>query len=133
MQSSGTVLSVFTADDAANAHVLMARAYADGGGSVGPFDAWWSALSSDAEYDPKAMFAIREGGRLVGFVHCWSSGFIKDLVVAPEHQRQGLGRALVLRVFEYFTAAGREQVRLKVLRDNDKAIAFYRSLGMRNV
>ena len=50
----------------------------------------------------------------------------QDILVCPDHQRQGVGRELFQRVFAPF-----QNVRQKVLMtDNDEAqIAFYESLG----
>src|SRR5918995_1677387 len=84
-------------------HALLVEAYARGGGYVEPFAIWWPSLRDNPEYDPTLCFiAADEHGEILGVAQCWTSGFIKDLAVAPVKRRQGLGAALLchaLRVF----------------------------------
>jgi ribosomal protein S18 acetylase RimI-like enzyme len=49
--------------------------------------------------------------------------------VHPEHQRRGIGRALVSALIEHARAAGLLRLELYVRADNPRAIALYRSLG----
>ena len=52
--------------------------------------------------------------------------YIQDILVLPEHQRQGIGTALVRAVLEHF----REVRQIVLATDNTpKTIAFYESLG----
>ncbi len=57
--------------------------------------------------------------------------FVKDLAVHPAARRRGLGRALMLAVFQEFSRRGAVHVDLKVREENAAAQALYRSLGMR--
>ena len=80
------------------------------------------------------MFLARDGtGRLAGVAQCWTSGFVKDLAVARDWRRRGLGRALMLRVFAAFAERGAPSVDLKVRAGNTAGRAFYDALGMRKV
>ena len=56
-------------------------------------------------------------------------GWINYLAVAPERQREGLGRALVLEAERRLHAMGCPKVNLQVRRANAAVIAFYASLG----
>ena len=56
--------------------------------------------------------------------------YIDDLYVIGEFRRQGLGKTLSIRAFEYAKANGCHSVRWLVKRSNIKAIAFYRTLGV---
>jgi ribosomal protein S18 acetylase RimI-like enzyme len=124
-------LKNFTPGLAGDAHALLELAYADGGGSVASFAAWWSALSGDSEYDPGLCFAAYDAnGKLVGFAQCWKESFVKDFVVHPHHRRRGIGRALLWHIFQVFQARGAQTVDLKVHTANMAGIRLYESLGM---
>ncbi|MFW6027727.1 MAG: GNAT family N-acetyltransferase, partial [bacterium] len=62
--------------------------------------------------------------------HCWTTGFIKDIAVAPAYRRRGVGRALMAEIFRAFHRRGAAWVDLKVQADNHSAIAFYEAIGM---
>lgn len=49
--------------------------------------------------------------------------------VHPEHQRRGIGRALMRTLLDHARARGLERVELYVRADNERAHALYRSLG----
>jgi predicted N-acetyltransferase YhbS len=68
----------------------------------------------------------RDGGALVGFVNvAWDGGdhaFLLDTKVASEHQRQGIGAALVGRAARHAKAAGCEWLHVDF---EDHLAAFY--------
>jgi len=71
-----------------------------------------------------------EGKRLVGFVNvAWDGGvhaFLLDATVHPDHQRQGLGRALVQEATALARARAVEWLHV----DYEEALtAFYRDCG----
>lgn len=113
------------------AHRLLELGYAGGGGTVAPFDIWWRDLTNDPEYDPNlCMYVKHESGTMIALAQCWTSAFVKDLVVHPGYRRRGVGRMLLLHVFAEFKARLASSVRLKVERNNLAAMRFYRSVGM---
>jgi ribosomal protein S18 acetylase RimI-like enzyme len=128
----GTQLISFSEDCARACHTLLELAYQDGGGSVPAFAKWWGSLAQDSEYDPALCFPVHDGeGRLVGFAQCWTTGFVKDLVVHPSHRRRGIGRALLTHIFQVFRQKGAKAVCLKVEASNRSgAIQLYENLGM---
>ena len=128
----GLHLKNFTPACAGDAHALLELAYANGGGSVPSFEVWWRALSQDSQYDPDLCFPVRdEVGKLVGFAQCWTTAFVKDLVVHPDFRKRGVGRALLLHIFQVFQKRGAAAVELKVQTDNPSgAVQFYARLGM---
>lgn len=79
-----------------------------------------------------SVVAARQHGRLVGLARVISDGaticYLQDLLVHPEVQREGVGRALVLAALEPYAS-----VRQKVLLTDDEPgqRAFYESLGYR--
>lgn len=126
-----TYLKAFSELDAVAAHALLKFAYADGGGSVASFEEWWNRLSGDEEYDPALCFPVYDAeDRLIGFCQCWTTAFVKDVVVHPRYQRRGVGSALLLHAFHVFGDRSAKTVDLKVLANNSAAIRFYESLGM---
>jgi ribosomal protein S18 acetylase RimI-like enzyme len=124
-------LHILAAADAAEVHELLVISYARGGGTVPPFETWWTSLIDDAEFDANLCFLVRnDTGDLIAFAHCWTTAFIKDLVVHPNYRRQGFGHALLLHIFSVFKASGGTSVSLKVQSDNVAAIQLYGQAGM---
>jgi ribosomal protein S18 acetylase RimI-like enzyme len=131
---SGIRLAAFEPDKhAVDAHQCLTAAFAQGGGSVPPFEQWWTTLRSDPEFETTLFFiAVDAEGQIAGLAQCWSSGFIKDLAVASEWRRRGLGQALLLHVFACFRQRGAPHVDLKVERDNPSGAArLYHRAGMK--
>ncbi|MBA4226897.1 MAG: GNAT family N-acetyltransferase [Hyphomonas sp.] len=127
----GISLAPFTDGIAPALHALMAEGYGPGEGDVSGFEDWWPALRRDSEFDPQLVFTARAGdGSIAGVCQCWTSAFVKDLVVAPTHRRRGIGAALMLTAFAAFQARGARHVDLKVMPGNARAIALYQRLGM---
>ena len=112
-------------------HQTLKGGYGNGGGSVAGFDCWWSALTTDAEYDPSLIFLVDSGSATpVAVAICWSSAYVKDLVVALAARRQRLASNMLRHIFHIFRARGAGAVDLKVDAENRAAIALYRSVGM---
>jgi ribosomal protein S18 acetylase RimI-like enzyme len=113
-------------------HRLLETAYAHGGGAVLPFNAWWEQLIGDDEYEPALVFlAAGPTGGIVGVGQCWTSAFVKDLAVAQDWRRLGIGGALLRHSFNAFRARGAACVDLKVEQGNPSyAERLYCRLGM---
>lgn len=114
-------------------HSLVRLGYANGYGSVGSLEQWQQCLLHDAEYDPNLCVICLLDGEVVGVAQAWTSAYLKDLVVHPHRQGQGLGRALLNHVFAVFRARGEANVDLKVMRHNHRARHLYLALGMTEV
>jgi ribosomal protein S18 acetylase RimI-like enzyme len=126
-----SVVSFQPSHHAALLHGMLEAAYRDGGGSVSGLADWWRTLTTDAEYQPGLVFLVaRQNAAPVAAAICWTSAYVKDLVVARNARRQGLATCLLRHVFATFHARGASAVDLKVQATNDAAIALYRSLGM---
>jgi ribosomal protein S18 acetylase RimI-like enzyme len=131
---TGVRPSTWRDGDAPFVHALLVSAYQDGGGTVAPYRKWAPWFTGDAEFDPTTCFIARHtDGALTGVCLCWSSGFVKDLCVAPAARRRGVGEALMRTAFMTFAERGRTELRLKVEADNAKAIPLYERLGFRPV
>lgn len=119
--------------DAQPLHDLLVGGYAHGGGSVPPFSEWRAATLGDPEWDAELCFLATDGDLLAGVALCWSSGFVKDLVVAEPWRRRGLGEALLRHALERFVLRGASTLELKVEATNTAAFRLYRRVGMRVV
>ena len=69
-------------------------------------------------------------GELLGFISVWlPDRFIHHLFVSPAHQNRGLGRALIASLHAWLPGPWQ----LKCTDKNTRALAFYESLGWREV
>jgi ribosomal protein S18 acetylase RimI-like enzyme len=118
----------FAAVDPRQLHAVLDQAFP---GLVPRFKDWYGNLTSDTEFDPALCVpALTEDGSVAGFVQCWTSGFIKDLAVAPGHRGKGVGAALMQHAFALFAARGMSHVDLKVEPGEEPARRLYARLGM---
>lgn len=114
-------------------HALLRVGYAQGFGEV-PAGAleWWAATSSDDEFDPElAISAVEPSGLPAGFILCWTSGFIKDLVVRSDLRWRGIGASLIAEAMRRLAARGRQSVALKVKEENAVARQLYERMGFK--
>ena len=127
----GIVLNEYRPELAEAVHRLMELGYQQGGGRVPALDVWQQRFETDPEYDPSLCFIALDAEGIVGVCQCWTSAYIKNLVVHPRAQGQGLGRALLLHAFNIFQQRREGFVDLKVLEDNLRAQRLYENAGMR--
>ena len=123
----------FEPGDAQALHSLLEHAYRRGGGSVAAFETWLVEMTTDEEFDPQLWFLAESEGMLVGAVLCWTSAFVKDVVVHESWRRRGLAQALLQRAFNALAARGATTVELKVEAENENAVRLYEGLGMQVV
>ncbi|MBO7451038.1 MAG: GNAT family N-acetyltransferase [Clostridiales bacterium] len=76
------------------------------------------------------VLAAYEGDELLGLIRVVGDGFtiifVQDILVFPEKQRQGIGRALLQAVLDRY----KDVRQIELVTDNTpKTIAFYNSLG----
>jgi ribosomal protein S18 acetylase RimI-like enzyme len=129
----GSSVRGFHESDGPWLHALLERGYRNGGGSVPLYEVWLPALMGDSEFDPELCFLVEVGDELAAAAICWTSGFVKDIVVAETWRRHGLGEALLRLVFRAFDRRGADHVELKVHADNAPAVRLYERVGMRTV
>ena len=83
----------------------------------------WSTLVLDSKI---VVAEFSNGSRLAGFVVVSPrTGYLDQIVVAPEAQRMGVGKALI----DAAKQIGREGLYLHVNKDNTRALAFYQTSG----
>lgn len=128
----GIVLDRFREADAPACHALLLRAYAEGGGDiVSSFEEWWRTTGNDSEFDPELLLLARtRDGAIAGLALCWTTGFVKDIVVDPSYRRQGIGEALLLEAFAVLQRRSHSRIGLKLRSDNPYgARRLYERLG----
>ncbi|MEB0044900.1 MULTISPECIES: N-acetyltransferase [unclassified Pseudomonas] len=130
---SGIALTTYRPELADAVHRLMTQGYQEGGGRVPTLDVWQRRFETDPEYDPDLCFIAQDAEGIAGVCQCWTSAYIKNLVVHPRAQRIGLGRALLLQAFKVFEQRREGWVDLKVLEHNQRAQRLYENVGMRVV
>jgi ribosomal protein S18 acetylase RimI-like enzyme len=123
----------FEPGDARSLHSLLEHGYRAGGGSVAAFEPWRAQMTTDEEFDPELWFLADARGVLVGAVLCWTSAFVKDVVVHESWRRRGVAEALLTCAFRALAARGATAAELKVQAANHGAIRLYERLGMRVV
>ena len=124
---AGIAPTAFDSIDPHRIHAVLEEAFP---GSVAPCADWLGNLTADAEYDPALCVpAVTADGSVVGFVQCWTPGFIKDLAVAKAHRVKGVGAALVTHALGLFSARGLPHVDLKVETAEWPARRLYARLG----
>jgi ribosomal protein S18 acetylase RimI-like enzyme len=129
----GSDVRGFHASDGRRLHALLEHGYQRGGGSVEAFDIWLPALTGDSEFDPDLCFLVEVGDDLAAAAICWSSAFVKDIVVHESWRRRGFGESLLHLAFGTFQRRGATHVELKVHAQNASAIRLYERVGMRTV
>lgn len=102
--------------------------------------AGWTAYTDHPEVLQKGFensmltLAAYEDEKLLGIIRTVGDGhtivFVQDILVFPEHQRKGVGSALLQAILDRYSHV--RQIELAT--DNtEKTIAFYRSMGFRQM
>ena len=100
----------------------------------------WTAYTDQPEVLRKGFessmltLAAYEGNQLLGIIRAVGDGhtivFVQDILVFPEHQRKGIGTALLKAILDRYNYV--RQIELAT--DNTpKTIAFYKSMGFREL
>jgi ribosomal protein S18 acetylase RimI-like enzyme len=126
----GITLRPFDIDTARECRDLMNRVYREAFGDPWAFDEWWQWVTTDADYSADLMFVAVSGDAVIGFCHCWTGAFIKDIVVDRAFRGRGIASALLTMAL----VACRDRlnapfVDLKTDIDNVTAQSTYRRLG----
>jgi len=85
-------------------------------------------IARKLQVQPELFLVGEEDGRIVAAVmggYDGHRGHVNYLAVAPDHQRQGLGRALLDHVEGLLLALGCPKINLQVRLDNAAAVGFY--------
>ncbi|WP_286254181.1 GNAT family N-acetyltransferase [Streptomyces graminofaciens] len=96
-----------------------------------------AVMEEELAHPDVEVLVARDEGRVVGLVITLAhhpdpadpDPWIGLLIVDAEEQRKGYGRELARRVEERFRLGGRDGVRLAVLDNNPRGLAFWTTLG----
>ena len=111
-------------------------------GPIGGHDWRWRKLRHiDADVagaNAEGVLVATVGGQLAGYITTRADddskiGWIPNLAVLPQHQRQGLGRQLMLAALAHLRARGMECARIETLAQNQVGSRFYPSMGFAEV
>lgn len=127
---AGVRLTDFSRQNAAAVHRLFMLGTELGGGRVADFKTWLDAFESDPEFNPQLCFVAEDPLGVVAVAQCWTSSFIRNLVVHPRMQGRGVGRALLDHVFQAFAERREGHVDLKVMESNLTARRLYERAEM---
>jgi ribosomal protein S18 acetylase RimI-like enzyme len=96
----------------------------------------WNDPSSDIQtkmaFQPELFFVGELDGAVVATVMAGYEGhrgWINYLAVSPEHQRQGIGSAMMRTAEQHLHALGCPKINLQVRASNQAVIDFYKQLG----
>jgi ribosomal-protein-alanine N-acetyltransferase len=78
---------------------------------------------------PEGFVVLEEDGDILGYIIFDTGGHVYSTAVRPSHRRMGFGGML----FAYASQNAEERLWLEVRSKNDRAIAFYRKMGMKVV
>lgn len=98
----------------------------------------WTLADYRADFRSDGSFYVvaEVDGRLAGFLGASAAtaeGVVTSLLVEPEFQGRGVGRALLIFGVDRLLELGAERVVLQVRVGNDSAISLYEGLGFRSV
>ncbi|WP_133776226.1 GNAT family N-acetyltransferase [Pseudomonas graminis] len=122
-----------TAQNASAVHQLLVLGREHGGGRVADYATWLHAFETDPEFDQALCFVLEDAQGVVAVAQCWTSAFIRNLVVHPRAHRQGVGLALLSQAFAAFRQRGEGHVDLKVMESNQGARRLYERAGMQYI
>jgi ribosomal protein S18 acetylase RimI-like enzyme len=125
----GVTLRPFDIDTGRECRDLMNRVYAEGFGDPHAFHEWWTWVTTDADYSAEMMFVAVSDNTVIGFCHCWTGAFVKDIVVDRYFRAQGIASALLTMALVACKDLGAPYVDLKTDVENIKAQSLYQRLG----
>jgi mycothiol synthase len=134
---AGVPLRAFEPGDEAAVHELIEQAFTEiEGHTPMTLEEWRAKGSGKAGHDPSLWLLAEDEHGVVGAAlgERWESGtgYVAELAVAERGRGRGLGRALLLGVFDAFRRAGLGHAELSVHGRNRGALALYESVGMRS-
>jgi ribosomal-protein-alanine N-acetyltransferase len=88
------------------------------------------------EGPPLTLVSTAPHGNPAGYLVAFyddEAGYVAEIVVTPDHRREGRARRLLGAAFDCLQGAGCSTIRLTVHPDNDAARTLYESIGFEEV
>lgn len=93
----------------------------------------YTSINQSAKCSNGAVFLLFKKNILVGLATIYkfnkTVAALGLLAIKPSEQKKGLGTFLLKYVLEVAKLTGVEEIRAKVIKENDKAISFYKKYG----
>jgi GNAT superfamily N-acetyltransferase len=115
-------------------HHLVETAFTRRGRKPISFDEWAGMMVHADAYNPDLWFLALSGDQLAGVclgLTFPGLGWVRQLAVAKDWRRKGLGTALLRHAFAVFKERGYARAGLAVQSENEDARAFYQQVGLR--
>ena len=102
-------------------------------------EAWTAAMfwSELAEEHTRSYVVATDGDDVVGYaglcVYTKDQAYVQTIGVAPDHQRRGIGTALLVALIDESDRRGCPRLDLEVRADNPTAIGLYERHGFRRI
>ena len=128
MSAAGLVVRAFRDADEPAVAELWSRVF----GSPEPRNAPDRVIAQKRKVQPELFLVAELAGDVVGTTLAGDDGhrgWIHLVAVSPEHQRKGVGEALVGDAARRLRERGVPKVNLQVRGDNAGVVAFYEKLG----
>jgi ribosomal protein S18 acetylase RimI-like enzyme len=128
----GVTVRTFDPGDAESVHELLDECYGAWDARYVPMahQEWVSWMTGDSDFDAEVWWIAEHDGALAGCALYWSSGWLKDIAVAPSERGRRLGAALVQQGLFEFSERGLPRIGLKVDAANPTgAVQLYERLG----
>ncbi|MCG8571464.1 MAG: GNAT family N-acetyltransferase [Spirochaetes bacterium] len=109
-------------------HNIIPELYALGFNDT-PWEKDWDKVEF---FDPEGVFLAELNGKLIGFIICFSKkddGYISVLTIIPEYRGKGFSKKLIKKAVDYLQDNGHDLIKLKVEKNNSRAIQLYKELG----
>lgn len=131
----GVSVRTFKPGDEEAVHALVQKAFSDNYRHVGTaFKDWRDVMMARESFDPALWFLAVSGGRIIGAALCPAypdRGWVRQLAVARDWRRRGVGAALLRHAFREFARRGKPNAGLGVDSFNRSgAQDFYVAAGM---
>lgn len=132
----GVSVRTFEPGDEEEVHALVQEAFSDNYRHVRTgFADWREVMMARESFDPALWFLAVSEGRITGAALCpdyAGQGWVRQLAVAREWRRRGVGAALLRHAFREFARMGKPHAGLVVDSYNRSgAQEFYIAVGMR--
>lgn len=125
-----------TSQDEPAIHHLIETAFARPGRTGTTLDEWQGLMQRTNIYDPDLWFLAVSDDKIVGVCLSFAypnTGWVRQLAVAADWRRKGIGTALLRHAFALFQERGYDRAGLAVDAVNESALHFYRGVGLRPV
>ena len=128
-----TVRSFVVDQDERAVYELIQSAIVRPGRTAPTFEQWQEFMMRPDLFDADLWFLALAGeelkGACLGFPYS-SGGWVRQLAVAENRRRQGIGAALLHQAFGEFKRRGYDTVGLSVESERSDACKFYQGVGM---